>query len=190
MITETSPTKMTWVLSVLSFVVVISLSATPVNAAPESQRWITYMSEAARLRFEYPSGTFTERGGDPTDALQHRTDARAGRVFVTADGRAQLQFGTFPNLDKISVSNLRARAIEAVYKNARLDYNRATDSWYVLSGTRGTETFYERSHFSCGGGRIDVWTVTYPSSEAQVFDAIVDEMARRFRANVSNIRCN
>jgi hypothetical protein len=159
-------------------------------AAPESQRWITYLSETAGLHFEYPAGTFSESGGDPTEALQHRTGDRAGRVFTTADGRAQLQIGTFPNLDKVSVSGLRTRAIDAVYKNARLDYNRATENWYVLSGTRGSETFYERSHFSCGGRRIDVWTVTYPTAEARVFDTIVDEMARRFRANLSNIRCN
>jgi hypothetical protein len=159
------------------------------QAAPDEQRWTTYASDTASLKFDYPSGVFTKRGGDPTDALKARTSDRAGRSFSTADGRARLQIGTFPNLDRNSVDRLRQRAIAASYQKTKLEYNRFTDTWYVLSGTRGAETYYERSHFSCNGRRIDVWTVTYPSTEARVFDRIVDEMARRFRQGLTNIRC-
>jgi hypothetical protein len=159
------------------------------HAAPDEQRWTTYASETASLKFDYPSGVFSNRGGDPTDALKARTSDRAGRTFSTADGRARLQIGTFPNLDKTSVDRLRQRAIAASYQKTRLEYNRSADNWYVLSGTRGPETYYERSHFSCNGRRIDVWTVTYPTAEARVFDRIVDEMARRFRQGLASIRC-
>jgi hypothetical protein len=121
--------------------------------------------------------------------LRGRTEAHAGRSFTTTDGRASLQIATLPNLDKISVGQLRARAIAASYKTAKIDYNRVTDNWYVVSGIQGTSTFYERVHFSCGGRRLDIWTVTYPSAEGKDFEPMIDEMARRFRSGLPAIRC-
>ena len=159
------------------------------RAAPEQQRWLTYKDPSVGLEFEYPAGIFTEQQGDPTEALRERTADRAGRIFATADGRATLQIGTFPNFDNVTVDQLRRRAITATYSDVKLDYNRTAGNWYVLSGTRGAETVYERVHFSCNGRRLDVWSVTYPTAEAGVFDAIVDDMARRFRPILANIRC-
>jgi hypothetical protein len=167
----------------------MSIWAAPVRAAPASQGWTTYTVEGADLRFDYPGAIFTDARGDPTDGLSARTADRAGRVFATSDGRAILQFGTFPNLDTLSVDELRKRAIAASYGDAKIEYNRATENWYVLSGVRGADTFYERVQFSCGGRRLDLFAITYPSGEARVFDAIVDEMARRARSIYANIRC-
>jgi hypothetical protein len=166
---------------------------TPVLGVPahalEAKRWITYRSESAGFAFEYPPDVFAVVAGDPTEALRGRTEARAGRIFTTADGRASLQIATVPNLDKASVGQLRDRAVAASYKKARLDYNRVAESWYVVSGIQGASTFYERVHFSCGGRRLDIWTVTYPSAEGKDFEPMIDEMARRFRSGLSAIRC-
>jgi hypothetical protein len=160
-------------------------------AAPTSQQknWVTYRSEQGNLAFEYPSGIFTEEKGDPTDALRTRTADRAGRVFTTRDGTAGLQIGTFPNLDNASVDEMRKRALAASYSDAKLDYNRSASNWYVLSGTRGKETFYERVHFSCSGRRLDIWAVTYPTAEASFYDDIVEEMHKRFRPILDRTKC-
>ncbi len=165
------------------------LTSGSANAASDATRWTTYQGERAGLIFQYPADVFPVAGGDPTDALRDRTAERAGRIFTSADGSAALQVATFPNLDNASVSALRSRAIAASYKDANLEYNRIAATWYVLSGTRGTTTFYERVHFSCEGRRLDVWTVTYPTAKAGVFDELVDEMARRFRTAIAGVQC-
>ena len=165
-------------------------TTTAAGAAPASQRWTTYQSATAGLVFEYPAGVFTQQQGDPTETLQNRTADRAGRVFTSADGRAVLQIGTVPNLDNATVDELRRRAVTASYSDAKLDYNRTAGSWYVISGTRGGETFYERVHFSCGGRRLDIWSVTYPTDEHEFYDEIVEDMAKRFRPILANIRCS
>ena len=169
---------------------VLALSSADARAAPEARGWTLYQSETAGLSFEYPAAIFSEKQGDPTDALQGRTPDRAGRIFTTADGRSTLQIGTFPNIDNASVDQLRKRAITASYSDAKLEYNRTAGNWYVLSGTRGAETFYERVHFSCNGRRLDIWAVTYPTAEAGLFDSVVDDMARRFRPILANIKCS
>jgi hypothetical protein len=158
--------------------------------ALEAKRWITYRSDSAGLAFDYPADVFSVVAGDPTEALKGRTDDRAGRSFSTADRRASLQIATVPNLDKVSVSQLRNMAVAASYKRAKLDYNRVAETWYVVSGTQGASTFYERVQFSCNGRRLDIWSVTYPSAESKDFEPMIDEMARRFRGNLDNVRCN
>ena len=181
--------RVTFALTCLGLLLVIG--AADVNAAPTSgqQRWVTYTSDGANLTFEYPSGIFTDQRGDPTEPLQARTPDRAGKIFTTADGKAVLQIGTFPNLDNASVDELRKRAIAASYNDAKLDYNRSSGNWYVLSGTRGDETFYERVHFSCNNKRLDIWAVTYPTADAELYDDIVEEMHKRFRPILAKVRC-
>lgn len=168
----------------------LALAAAPLSAAPDQGGWTTYRSAIAGLIFEYPAAIFTVQQGDPTDALQKRTANRAGRIFTTADGRAVLQIGTVPNLDGASVDALRKLAIATSYRDVKLDYNRTASTWYAVSGTRGAETVYERVHFSCGGRRLDIWAVTYPTIEHRLFDALVEDISRRFRPIIANIRCS
>ncbi len=176
--------------SLLASTLVLGVVCTTAADAVEAKRWITYRSESAGLVFDYPADVFSIVGDDPTEAMKDRTDDRAGRVFSTADRRASLQIAHVPNLDKVSVTQLRNMAIAASYKGAKLDYNRVTETWYVVSGTQGASTFYERVQFSCNGRRLDIWSVTYPSVEGKVFEPMIDEMARRFRGNLSEARCN
>ena len=161
------------------------------NAAPASgpPRWITYTSDVGALVFSYPAGVFTEQQGDPTEPLQARTPDRVGKIFTSGDGQAVLQIGTFPNLDNTSVDDLRKRAMAASYNDAKIEYNRTSTNWYALSGTRAKETFYERVHFSCNNRRLDIWTMTYPTDDSDFYDAIVEEMAKRFRPIIANVRC-
>jgi hypothetical protein len=158
--------------------------------AVEAKRWITYRSDSAGLVFDYPADVFSVVGNDPTEAMKGRTDDRAGRTFSTADRRATLQIARVPNLDKVSVSELRNMAIAASYKGAKLDYNRVAETWYVVSGTQGSSTFYERVQFSCNGRRLQIWSVIYPSAEGKDFEPMIDEMARRFRGSLADVRCN
>ena len=170
----------------------LALASNIAEAVPAAQRWSTYTNEAANLIFDYPAAIFAEQQDDPTDTLKSRTSERtdrAGRTFASADGRATLQIGTFPNLDKLSVDDLRKRALAASYSDAKIEYKRTTDTWYVLSGKRGTDTFYERVQFSCGGRRLDLFALTYPTAEDELYNDIVDEMARRARPIFARVRC-
>jgi hypothetical protein len=172
-----------------STLVLGAVCSTAVGAL-EAKRWITYRSDSAGLVFDYPADVFSVVAGDPTEAMKGRTDDRAGRTFSTADRRASLQIATVPNQDKVSVTQLRNMAIAASYKGAKIDYNRVAETWYVVSGTQGASTFYERVQFACSGRRLDIWSVTYPTAEGKDFEPIIDEMARRFRGNLSESRCN
>jgi hypothetical protein len=51
----------------------------------------------------------------------------------------------------------------------------------VLSGTLGTEMFYQRVTFSCDGRMLHGWKLVYPVLERAFYDRIVEEVHRRYR---------
>lgn len=166
----------------------VSLEA---SAAPVERDfgWTTYRSPGFDLTFDYPAQVFTTVEEDPTTALEPRILNRAGRTFTTADARATLQVGAFQNVDLLDARGLRARALKTSYVGAKVEYDRLTANWFVLSGRRADEMFYERVTVTCGGRRIDVWQMSYPVSERAFFDRVVEDMARKYRPALANIKC-
>lgn len=170
----------------------LALGVVEVGAAPGARDlgWRTFASEGFPLRFEFPAGLFSESPEDGVAAPARDGQARrTGRVFTTPDGRATLQVGAFENVDGLTARELRARAVKTSYDGARIDYDRLAASWFVLSGRRGDEVFYERVALTCDGRRIDVWTMTYPSTDGAEFDRVVEEMARRYRQSLREVQC-
>lgn len=162
-----------------------SVAATP---AAREAGWRLFASDGFPLKFEYPAGLFPSVSDDVAagGAGQGR---RTGRVFTSADGDAQLQVGAFDNVDKLSARELRARALTTSYDGASVEYDRLTPSWFVLSGRRDETMFYERITLTCDGKRIDVWTMSYPVAQRAFYDRIVEEMARRYRQALRDVRC-
>ena len=50
-----------------------------------------------------------------------------------------------------------------------------------MSGHRGTSIYYEKVMFSCGGQVVNVLALTYPESQRELYDSIVEDMEDNFR---------
>jgi hypothetical protein len=155
------------------------------TAAPRSQTvaaldWTPFRDEVLGYTFTFPAKVFQPEVGDPTTALQARTEKRSGQVFRSKDGKAFLQTAAFANIDKLTTAAYKAK-VAASYAGSRIEYTRFADTFFVLSGVRGKEVFYERVTFSCGGRIINAWAMTYPLAEGALYDRIVEEVARTFR---------
>jgi hypothetical protein len=165
-----------------------ALAATgPAGARDEG--WTGYRDGQLGFSFSYPADIFAPHQADPTAALQARTAKRSGRTFQSKDGRAWLQAAAFANIDKASLAAYKARAATS-YVKARITYDRLADEFFVLSGFRGKDIFYERVIFSCGGKVINVWTLTYPATARATYDRIVEEIARSFRPVAGRENCS
>ena len=81
----------------------------------------------------------------------------------------------------MSLRDYRALVLQQTYPGAAIDYAPVRDTWFVLSGTRDGTMFYERVTFTCGGRRINSWAMLYPTTERQVYDRIVEQVARSYR---------
>jgi hypothetical protein len=155
--------------------------ATPLVAERRDYSWIAFRDSRLGFSFDYPSALFVAEAGDPTEALKDRTSRRSGQVFRSRDGRAYLQAAAFENTQRVSAAAYKAQVAGSTYRGTRITYDRVGETFFVLSGIRGTDEYYERVTFSCGGRLINVWTMTYPIAARGLYDRIVEEIARTFR---------
>ena len=62
-----------------------------------------------------------------------------------------------------------------------LTYRPRGRSWFVLSGYRGDNIYYEKVMFSCGGDVVNVFAMSYPVAERSHYDPIVERIEDQFR---------
>jgi hypothetical protein len=164
-------------LAVLALAAAMSL---PTLAARRDLGWMPYRDQAFGYGFDYPTVIFKRADGDPTASL---TDSKrkSGQVFRSDDGKAFLLTAAFENNARLDLVSYKQRIASTAYKDAKVEYERVAANFFVLSGVRGKDVFYERVTFTCGGRVVNVWTMTYPRAEGALYDRIVEEVARTFR---------
>ena len=134
--------------------------------------WIKYSNERFGFSLLYPSNVF---------AVEGRSDAGDGQVFVSKDGEARLLVGALNNPDKQTPSAYRDYIARRSYADYTITYRRGGETWFVLSGEGNGKTFYEKVMFNCGGHLINSFAMIYPSEQRQRFDPIVERIEDSFR---------
>ena len=164
---------MTWAVRVMlaAAVACAPLVAGPVVARPRVDSWATVINERHGFAIAYPVDVFEQKEAPKTDE---------GGVFISKDGKAKLLVGAFENAEHQSLEDYRQFLISDQYAGAKIDYAPVKDRWFVLSGERNDETFYERVSFTCGGKLINSWAMLYPTSERKTYDRVVEAVARTY----------
>jgi hypothetical protein len=158
-----------------SLVALLTLPAVTVAAQGQGEV-ATYRNERHGFSLSFPATAFAPQPAPNED----------GRVFLSQDGSARLLAGALPNAERMSLRQYRDLVLEQSYPGAALDYAPVRDTWFVLSGTRGGTMFYERVTFTCGGRLINSWAMLYPVAERRVYDRIVEQVARSYRAGTAS----
>lgn len=146
------------------------------TAAQGQEEIATYHNKRFGFTLSYPTARFR-----PKEPL-----SEDGRVWMSHDGNARLLAGALPNADGMNVRDYREFLLKESYSGAEIGYAPVSDTWFVLSGTRDGMMFYERVTFTCRGRLINSWAILYPAGERQVYNRIVEQVARSYRAGQSN----
>lgn len=162
---------MTRTMVLLATLIAASLILAPAMARSWRDNWTTVLNERHGFAIAYPSELF-ERTGTP------KTDE--GEAFISKDGKAKLLVGAFENTDHQSLEDYRKYLINEQYSGAKIDYAPVKERWFVLSGDKDGQTFYERVSFTCGGKLINSWAMLYPTSERKIYDRVVEAVARTY----------
>lgn len=133
--------------------------------------WATVKNDRHGFAIAYPINVFEQKAPPRTDE---------GRVFESKDGKAKLLVGAFENADSNSLEDYRQFLLDGQYAGADIDYAPVRQRWFVLSGTRNGEIFYQRVSFTCGGRLINSWAMLYPAGERAVYDRVVEAVARTY----------
>jgi hypothetical protein len=160
--------------SVRSRLALASLSLILANAAHAGSRlddWATLKNERHGFTIAYPVDVFEQKAAPTADE---------GRVLVSKDGKAKLLVGAFSNEDDSSLDQYRQFLLDGQWKGAAIDYAPVRKKWFVLSGPRDGQIFYERVSFTCGGKLINSWAMVYPEVDRKLYDRVLEAVAKTY----------
>jgi hypothetical protein len=147
-------------------------------ARAKARAWADFRNARFGFSLAYPTDLFVDGPA--------RTNE--GTVFRTRDGRASLTISA-----AITASTLAAHRrslMDGAYRGAAFDYTPRRAYWFVLSGTLADSIFYQRVTVSCDRRAVHSWKLVYPVAERDLFDAIVEEIHRRYtHSNGAGARC-
>ena len=143
------------------------MTATPAAAQP----WRTYRNPRFGTSIEYPD---TFRPGRPPEN-------GAGLGFTAADGASFSVYGSH-NASDDNLAALEAFVRKNFSGGERVTYDARGPNWFVLSGTVGDKTFYDRHMLSHRGTIINAFQLLYPTRLQRAYDPIVTRMSRSLRA--------
>ncbi|HVZ13580.1 MAG TPA: hypothetical protein VG894_03880 [Bauldia sp.] len=140
-------------------------------AAAAQTRWTTYANARFGTTADYPADLFTRRDPEPENG--------DGVRLHSADGRATLTiFGHYN-----SENDTPARYYESIVDKTGVTYKTIAKTYYVASGQRGADIFYERCNFRPGDrATVDCFELTYPARDKKMWDAIVARISKSLRA--------
>ncbi len=136
------------------------------------ERWITYENARFGYSFYYPSALFIagelpENGG--------------GQTFTSQDGRAKIVvYATF-NTESYTPAQYRKVILDEFGGYDRMDYSPTGQTWFVLSGFRGENIYYQKVMFSCASKVINVLSITFPTAEKPFYEGLVETIEDRFK---------
>lgn len=141
------------------------------GAMAQGSKWTNYVHPQKRFSLSYPADIFLPSASAAVSD---------GQLFVSRDGRARLIVGVFTNDGGLEPKAYRDYILRENYAGATLDYAPLRRTWFVISGTLGNSTFYQRVTFVCSGRLINSWALLYPTAEKQLYDRIVERVHRSF----------
>jgi len=148
--------------------ITLSFCAEAVSAAP-SITWVTYHDDQGTT-LDYPKSIFSVE--------ERETEAGAGKGFHSTDLRARLKLFNRDNQGQQPEAFMKSTFS---FNGAVLDYVRATQTFFVVSGTRADEVFYTRCNLS--KSLYHCFDVEYPKRGSKAWDAIVTRMSKSLRVD-------
>jgi hypothetical protein len=165
-----SPREISVTLRALAFSAILLLACQQVSAIEYG--WVPYVNERYGFSFSYPAAVFQSK---------HISEAGDGEAFAAIEGDGRLLVGAFENVERHTVQSYRAFVRERSYSGFDVSYAPRGRTWFVLSGESGTQVYYEKVMFSCGGRIINSFALIYPIASKQLFDPIVEGVENTFR---------
>lgn len=146
--------------------------AAPRHRPGYEEAWTTYTNSRFGYSIYYPAGLFA--AGQPPEN-------GSGMTFTSRDGRAKIVVFGVHNAEKLSVREYRRVLLDEFGGYDKLDYSPIGQTWFVLSGYRAENIYYQKVMFTCGGAVISVLSITFPAADKPFYESLVELVEDNFR---------
>jgi hypothetical protein len=151
--------------------ILMSLAAiSPAAAGPVP--WASERDADLGFRFTYPHDLFDRIQGDGKSSFHY---------FVSQDAEAKFMVGAWDNEAAQTPNEFKRWLLANTGGYDEMTYVPRGRSWFVISGYRGDDIYYEKVMFSCSGGVVNVFAITYPKDLRGLYDPVVEQMEDSFR---------
>ena len=156
----------------LALLACLSTEALADQFLPASGGWQTYINDRFGVSFDFPADVF-----EP----QPPPDNGDGRSFRSES--ATLQIVAFHNIDGQSPSALKRELLDGDgYED--VTYSPSGETWFVLSGFRGDNIFYEKYLFN--DDVVSVFGIEFPTAEKPYYAPMIERIEDSFEAGRSD----
>jgi hypothetical protein len=165
-------TRIAWLVTAVLCFAAAAPAAAQTSGAPN---WLIYQNDRYGTTIDYPGIFKAEPPPDNDD----------GRRFKSADGAEFAVFASYGALD-FDLAGYQKFILENLDPGKTVTYQAHGEDWFVISGTKGDDIFYERYMLSHGKemaeGFVEGFVMSYPAALKQTYDPIVARMAKSFRS--------
>jgi hypothetical protein len=151
---------------------VLVLTAIAANGAQARADWSTQKDEQFGFTYSYPAELFVRTEGERHSFYYFRSQQTDAKFLV----------GAWNNERASTPEEFKNWMLTHAEGYEDITYQPHGQSWFVLSGHRGDEIYYEKTIFACGGRVVNVFAIAYPELERQRFDPVVERMEDNFKS--------
>ena len=147
-----------------------SLFTAPQLLANENWNWQTYKNGISGLEMPYPAGLLE---------IMPEADSKISRGFQNADRTVTLVALSSVNLFDDAASYRTYLMDQPNYKD--VTYKPSGSGWFVLSGYRGDNIFYEKYVFSDDRLLFQGFIIEYDKTQKETYNAVTAHISKSFR---------
>jgi hypothetical protein len=153
----------------ICLIVLTSLAALS-SASAAIRPWAFERDPGLGFLFSYPPDLFERTEGDGKPSFHY---------FVSKD--AKFMVGAWNNEAGQTPSEFKQWLLANAGGYNEMTYVPRGRSWFVISGYRGDDIYYEKVMFSCAGSVVNIFAITYPKNLRSEYDPVVEQMEDSFR---------
>jgi hypothetical protein len=135
-------------------------------------QWLGKREPGLGFAFSYPPDLFQEIAGDGKPSFHY---------FASPSSDAKFLVGGWNNRAEQTPDTFKRWLIANAGGYDEVTYRPRGRSWFVLSGYRGDQIYYEKVMFSCRGRVVNIFAITYPLTKRHLYDPVVERMEDTFR---------
>jgi serine/threonine-protein kinase len=144
---------------------------------------VAHTTQAAEWR-TYTATRFGAIADVPRDwAMDPPPDNDDGRLFRSPSRQAQIVIGGS------YITDDAASALRDAVSGVGVTYQRIGPDWAVASGVEGSRIFYRRSVIACHNRIMNTVEITYPQSQKQAYDLLVDHVSKSLHSARVSVEC-
>jgi hypothetical protein len=156
----------------LAFTATVAQAALDRHIEQPSDNWTTYVSDSFGYSLYYPAAFFEPQAiaqpGEP-------------KTFLSFDKTAKLVVSGVVNDEGFTADTYRQTLLRDFSGYEMVEYMPRGKTWFVLSGTRAENTYYQKVLFSCAGRIINVLSITFPTAEKSFYEGLIEVIEDGFR---------